>query len=133
MPEVAAPVLGKAAEQGPIVFIAALFGLFVLVYVWLDHRRTAARDEEHRVAVAQAYELLRDQAAKRVEETRELMRCTRDGINGCVVEMRRVNLEFTGAIVDPLKKIEAVIDRNTKALGRAERVLDGITIPNGHG
>jgi hypothetical protein len=144
VPEQAAGVLATAGALGAGPYLAVVFGLFVLGYVKLEQRSRSQRDEEHRIAVAQAYELLRDQAAKRVEEMREVMRCTRDGINSAVIEIekssarsyaaiRETNAEILRGIEGPLAKLERVIERNTGQLGRTERILDGMARPNGHG
>ena len=145
MPEQAvAGVLAEASGLGAGPYLAVAFGFFMLVTLVLQQRRDVARDASHQAALADALAMVADMNSKRVEEMREVMRCTRDGINGAVLEIeksaarsfsaiRETNAELISGFSEVVRELKPVLTENTSVLAQARMVVQGALMRNGHG
>jgi len=145
--EPAARVVEQASAHGAGPFILVAFGLLAaglsigLLTLTLGHlgkrekasdERAVARDREHREALEAAYSLVREQNQSRLEETRELARCTQAGLNGALVSIRETNAELIRGFEGAIREIKPVIAQSNAAIARAELVMSSFVRTNGH-
>lgn len=149
--QAAAQVATQAGSFGAFTWSGFILGVgafavltivlaFVLKRDGTQSDRDARRDKAHGEALERAYQLVREQNQSRLEETRELARCTQAGLNGALVSIKETNAELIRGFENAMRDIRPVITESNVVIGesnaviaRAERIMDSFVVArNGH-